>query len=109
MEIMKVLVLSTAHLTEKDHTLLAEQSDPDCCPSFREHADLHPTRDEYSLWVYAGYASDDDPTVTAELCALAGFSSNVYEILRLAQQNDCGYVRFDRDGEKIDGLTLFVW
>ena len=103
MEIMKVLVLSTAHITEADNYKLEAQQEQQV--SAMEGLNLNPSRDEYGMWVYTGYADDEDKLTFTN----AGFSPAVYDVLQLGLANGCAYVRFDRDGEKLKDLPLFDW
>lgn len=35
--------------------------------------------------------------------------AEVFEVMRFAADHDCVYVRFDQDGERVDGLPIWVW
>lgn len=81
LEISKYLVLSTAHITKRDSELLSNKGWAE---------------DEYGYWVHKDFTSED-------------LSSTFHACLKLAQQHDCTYVRFDRDGPDVDELTTFDW
>jgi len=89
MEIWKVFVLSTAHATKED----------------LEKAQIWITdmgaADQYGVWIYAA--------IDREYFANRGFSDAFWNCLNTALQNECTYVRFDRDGPVLNSLETFDW
>jgi len=84
-EIHKILVLSTAHITEETSEWLIEEGY---------------TNDEYGFWLYC--KSDSmlkSPEVPSEL----------KKVLIFAASKDCAYVKLDRDGDTVSGLNTFDW
>jgi len=107
LDIEKMLVISTGHITEKDMTLLTEEG-------------LYP----YTI-LQTGYGtiislvtnmtlppreqSVDFITEFKEEKWMKIFSKEFMEILRIAKENDCFWVNFDRDGSQYEELPLFEW
>jgi hypothetical protein len=99
-EIMKVAVLSTAHLTHLDHDILESIHD-----GLREPDNpilmLDDTNGGY--WVYcADYDEENTPS-------MFGFSPAFDNILRQAWHDGFTYVRFDSDGPIAAALPTFEW
>lgn len=92
LEVMAVLVLSTAHLTAADAASL--------------DAGLWPTAvadDEYGYFLWAGDAGAQPKP--GDFTPSDGFIAAI----ALAREVGCRYVRFDRDGPAVDGLPAHAW
>lgn len=89
-EITKMLVLSTAHLTEYACNQWLAESCPWAC---YEKAEIG----------YFMYACDDtqpgEPGVPAEIAPIIAF----------ARANGCDWVMFDCDAPEIEGLPVYDW
>ena len=93
LEIEKSLVISTAHITDHDIDRLTEKQNA---------VVTHPY--EYGWYVWTGGLE------TEEVCWEAkqhGFSEAFTGLLRLASENECSFVKIDRDGPVIDELENF--
>ena len=106
LEIEKSLVATTGHVKESDMALLEQENSYPYT--------VHNT--EYGAMIYIV----KDMTIPVEqsvefICdghdleQLVAFSRNFRRLLRLAQQNDCTWLRLDCDGSEIEGLELFEW
>lgn len=93
-EIERVLVVSTAHITRTDSVFL------------REHQDKHPL-------IVHSYEEGDFVILTDleekldELCQC--FSKAFMDILMLAVRSDCSILRLDRDGPIYEDHPTFDW
>lgn len=92
LEIAKMLTISTSNVP-RDDILLLESGD-DSIVSYE--------LDEYGFLIYA------NEQICNEL-DLSKFSQAFRDALRLAQDNDCDYLRLDRDANEVDGLQVFDW
>jgi len=106
LEIEKSLVASTAHVLQSDMELLEQENSYPYT--------VHNT--EYGAMIYIV----KDMTIPVEqsvefitdghdLELLVAFSRDFRRLLRLAQQNDCTWLRLDCDGSEIEGLTRHEW
>ena len=86
-EILKVLVLSTGHISEKTSNWLTK---------------MGYAEDEYGFWL---------PCVCFGLseAEVAYMPEDLRGIMRLAESKECQYVRLDCDAGYIDDLEKFVW
>jgi len=82
-EIMRVLVISTTHVTLEDSTVMTREF-----PS-----------DEYGFWV---------PTSLRREGGI-NFSDDFWAALEMGVKNECNYVNFDRDGSVRDELNTHDW
>ena len=84
-EIAKILVLSTAHITESTSKWLA--------------AERYPS-DEYGFWlaVSSGHIRDRQSS-----------PNELKKILVFAESKECSYVRLDRDGDIVSVFEVFDW
>ena len=94
LEIEKTLVASTAHL-----------SGPAEIESITSNSEFITDEFEYGIRIYIG--SDDFPD-SYELIDL-GHSHGFCEIIDLATQNECYWIKFDSDGTKYPGLVSYDW
>ena len=89
LEIVKTLVVSTLHITKEDSEVLSEShSNEIVAHSYEE-----------GWWVWTGEANE-------HFALLSVFANNV---IAVARENDCQWVRFDADGPEIEGLEKFEW
>lgn len=101
LEISRALICSTAHITASDDDLFDKASQfiipssPILCDSF-----------PYGYWIYV------NPSPTAfyfhQLVAF-GYSLALVALLKLAHDNNCLWIKLDRDGDIIPGLETFEW
>jgi len=98
-EIHKVIVLSTAHITESDMALLEYAGEGGGSPVLC-------ALDPYGGW---GFAPDDEEQL--EEVREHGFSNSMVKVLRFARRKDCRYVKFDEDGdiETDTELSIHDW
>lgn len=96
-EIRKLLVLSTAHLTQLQRGGLDQV--PADTGDFGG-ATVYPTTYGCFMWV------PDDPVDSAE-STVDGVPDNLLEAQKRARVLDCDYVMFDRDAEELIGLEVF--
>lgn len=90
--IFKVLDCSTGHMTKEDAQKLGD--DNNMVPSYE--------LEEYGWLVYSeGWT--DDPS------QYEGMSPAFIKVLEWANELECNYVRFDRDGYTYDTLPMFEW
>lgn len=97
LEIHKTLVLSTAHMTEADSQLL---------PYADEYGLVVYEMDEYGWMVYV---NDEYLQAASPPEALSDFSDGFMKAIKLAQDNECEWLRFDRDANTVDGLPEYEW
>lgn len=89
MEIERCLVLSTAHLSEKDvNRLDTLWNDGFPVMKFREGFNV------VASWDNQYYK---------------GFSPSFKKLLDLARSNNCKWLLFDRDGDAIEGYKVYEW
>ncbi len=112
-ETLKVLIISTAHITKEDGQLLTERSYNPAESELPSAFHFVPATDEYGHWVWAGSTEDDADGSLECQCATAedeGYSTYFTDILRLANKQGCTHVRFDRDGPEYDpDLPVMIW
>jgi hypothetical protein len=108
LEIMKVLVLSTAHITEQDNELLLlHAGEP-----FSKVKTIRVAADEYGFFIYAGnYEVPDNNEAHYSRLREFNVSESLIKVLKLAVKNKCQYVRLDRDVAvvKDEGLDTHDW
>ncbi len=93
LEIMKVLVASTAHLTAQEAECISSgQAIGDTMPS--------PMGWEYGGIVYVGglHAPKDE-----------GMSDGLADVITVARANGVEWVRFDSDGPVLDNCATYEW
>lgn len=91
LEIHKVLVLSTAHMTEEDSVKLQAE----CGPA------------HYELGEYGWLVLVDAKVL--ERSDITEFSYGFKQSVLLAQGAGCDWLRFDRDANKIDSVVTYEW
>ena len=96
MAIIKMLELSTAHVTKQT----AEQLDELC--SNRNYDDVIVYgKGEYG-WIVYGYPSADyDPPENTP--------ADLQDVITLARERGCYWIMFDRDADKIEDLKTYEW
>ena len=92
--IVKVLDVSTGHMTKADNDKLTAWRDAAGGPPFYELA-------EYGWLVYPGELHDNWED--------EGLSEAFIKVLKTAQELGCDYVRFDRDGKEYEEFEHFDW
>ena len=93
LEVVKTLVVSTAHTTEKDNLRLERESDL-----------VHYELGEYGWLIYVNkQILDEYPD------ALKAYSYGFKQVVLLAQEKGCDYLRLDRDANTVDGLVTYNW
>lgn len=109
LEIEKMLVISTWHVSEKDMTFLCEPT-PNGYPYTKistGYGTLIRIPDDMVLPEKAQSIDFIKSRSIPDWCKL--FSKEFIEILRLAQDKKCAWVNFDRDGPEVEGLPKFPW
>lgn len=93
LEIHKTLVLSTAHMTLEDSEIIP----------FAHNVGLVVYElEEYGWLIYV------NPEML-DIARLNDFSDAFKQAIKLAQDNECAYLRFDRDANVVDELPSFDW
>lgn len=88
-EIERSLVLSTAHISEATAALLGDHSEAE----------------DFNVVVYA---VEYGWLVWADSADFAG-APELSALLKLAREQGCKWIRFDQDGEVVEGLPTFEW
>ena len=96
LEIHKVLVLSTAHMTEGDSNLL---------PYAEEYGLVVYEMDEFGWMIYV----NDEYLQKVLPPELSDFSDGFKQAIKLAQKNGCEWLRFDRDANTVEQLPEYEW
>lgn len=118
LEIMKVLVLSTSHITQQDAKILSKRAgaEPQLLfikgRSVTVRKGVRAAEDEYGYFIYAGnYEVTDNNEAYYERVRDAKISESLIKVLKLAVKNKCQYVRLDRDVAvvKDEGLDTHDW
>ena len=95
LEIQKTLVLSTAPITETESQLLAGLVD----------ATWDPERIPLTVYDHLSYGWNIFTRQTPNLDILP----NIRNLISLAVDNGCDWLRFDQDGEIVPDLPTFDW
>lgn len=90
LEIQRTLVISTAHLTDEDRERFETDDVIGVVRAFEYGWTVHVPDED---------AEQDDESMSAEFAAC----------LKLARDNKCVWLTFDRDGEAVAGLPTFEW
>lgn len=88
MEIAKMLIASTAHVTDRERATLDENGY---------------SRGEYGWLIYTGEPGD---SVLPEFDEL---SPGLTGVLEAARRTDCRYVLLDRDADELAGVPTYNW
>lgn len=91
-EVQRVLVASTAHITEKDSTVLRNQ----------EHCLITHSYEEGDFVILNDIEEKMSEVITT-------FSDEFVALILLAQKNRCEILRLDRDGPIYKQLPTFDW
>lgn len=89
-EILKALVVSTAHITKEDQQRLEVGDFP-----------VSMAADDYGYWLWAKVSVLDIYNY--------GFSKHLVKLLTFAVDQGCDYLRLDCDGPDYDHLETFEW
>lgn len=93
MQIDKMLILSTAHISEIEMQRISD----DEAPGFV----VYPN--DYGAFVlvdrYPGYSEATEPDTMPRLSAVAGY----------ARGNGCNWIKLDADADTVDALPTFDW
>ncbi len=125
LEFLKVLVLSTSHITQEDTTAIEQITYDNYAPAWTIIPHL-----EYGWWIRIPYSpAERDPTTwardrwgvppSAQVPANHNFaeweeasrvfSSTVFNLLMFAHGHGCQWLRLDSDGSTIEELPTFDW
>ena len=106
LEIEKALVVSTSHVKQEDMELL-------------EIGNSYPytvLNNDYGAMIYIVKSMVIPVEQSVEFICdshesekLVAFSRDFRRVLRLAQQNDCTWLRLDCDGSEIEGYPINQW
>ena len=98
LEFEKTIVVSTAHISQKDNELLKIEA---------EHIGdlLVVYHYDYGFRIFTGTPIDE--LVTQEV--INKYSSTFCALLRIAEKNNCDWLKLDCDGSLIEGLKRFYW
>lgn len=94
-EIHKMLVMSTAHVSEETAKLIDEAYD-------RKHA-WAPAFARAEGWLF--YVGDENPVVKHGLDYPEEFAA----LFSFAMEQGCTWLMLDRDGDTVDNLPTFEW
>lgn len=114
-EIQKTLCLSTAHVSPEDIRLIEEsvaesESRGTPCPGV-----LVVQNDDYCCTIYINfdlYVGETESETEDEYrqnVLDGGFSSEFFDLMRLASRLECDYLKLDADGDMVDDLRTFDW
>ena len=92
MEIVKTLVLTTAHVTEETAQWL--DSDPDQLVVYNKESG----EDQYGWFI---------PVYMAQEVLEEAIPEELKEIIQFADAHKCTWIMFDRDADEIDELPVF--
>lgn len=99
MEIQKIMVMSTAHITERDNETLSIRSFP---------FEVEVLASECGYMIYVG----SDPALLENHIVdfiNADLSDSFIKLALFAQANLCAWLHLDRDGPVILGFQEFDW
>ena len=101
-EIYKTLVASTAHITELDNAELEVDTDTNTLPDlivyrYGEYG--------YTIWI----PTEGSFTAQSWHNILTRYSVQLRQLLDIAKQKGCKYLRVDCDGPIYDNLPTFQW
>jgi hypothetical protein len=91
------LIVSSAHIQQKDNNLL-----------YTSVHDVNLGAIVYELGEY-GYMIYVREFASNSTLKAIGFSKDFINLVKLAQDNNCEYLRIDRDGPLFDELPTFEW
>lgn len=95
LEISKVLIVSTSHITLDDGRRLNDPDSVSSVPFIVYRAEFF-----HLVAVFAPLVEDEDhPAMSPQFQAL----------VKLAQDNDCEWLKLDGDGPQLDGYEVFSW
>ena len=94
LQIERVLVASTAHL-----------SGPDEITNIIYNPEFITDDFDYGFTMYVGSVDFPDSYDLIDM----GYSHGLCEIIDLATQNECYWIKFDSDGIKYPGLVTYDW
>jgi hypothetical protein len=97
LEITKMLVLSTSHITAETAQLL-EDRERAAIDTTSDRLPVFYSKSEYGWFVYVSEDAEDQ-----------GYPSDMVEVLRYARSNDCGWLMFDCDADVIEDLPAYEW
>lgn len=92
LEVEKVLVLSSSHITKEEMTELEE--------SIYVDSDA---KGEYFV-VFSVTAGENDDATLKSFCG-----ENAYKLVLFARENGCTHLKLDRDGDVVEGFPTFDW
>ena len=110
-EIEKNLVVSTGHITKEDDKLLTKEND------LLERAEklsmktvvelvVHPQPYDYGYYICTvEKLSERDVTAMKKF----GYSDALINLLKISHDNNCSFLKLDRDGKVYDELPTFKW
>jgi hypothetical protein len=90
--VRRYLDVSTAHVTPGDMKLLNERNPIIICYPYA-----------YGAWVHV-YDVDIEQDLKD-----SGHSPAVWQLLQLARQHDCDWIKLDADADHVDGLPNYEW
>lgn len=91
----KMLDISTGHIEENDVTLLESDKENHCF-----------SVTEYEEGFFLNLHNVDVSRLSQDCAA---FSHHFQTVLRIAKENSCEFINFDRDGQLYEGLPVFDW
>ena len=95
------LDISTCHMTKKDCEELNDEADVTLVPLLVVY--------RYDEGLFVHTIASDMPEEIEKFEKSKRFSDEFKDILRLAREGGCWFVRFDRDGKVYDHLPKFEW
>jgi hypothetical protein len=96
LEIHKMLVLSTSHVSQTTADLLP-RNHIDMISG--DHQDWWPTFSREEGWVF----------YVGELKSYKDAPSDLFFVVKYAMSHGCVWLMFDRDGETVDNLKTYEW
>jgi hypothetical protein len=98
-EIERNLVVSTGHISQEDDVLLTDEAETNLTP------DLVVYKYEYGYLIYISDPLDE----LIEGRIKKNYTEAFVNLLKLAKEQKCSYLKLDCDGQIYDNLPTFDW
>ena len=99
-EIQTVMVISTGHISEKDNNLLTRDAE-------RRDGSHTCIVDSFQYGFYVNVPEKDDSYNSIQKSEL--YSDAFKNLIRIAREHGCQYLKLDQDGQYYAGLEQFDW
>ena len=99
-EIYKILIISTAHITDTDGAQLQFDANSNLCTEL-----IVSKYDEFGHMIYVPKTKDPN----REKYIAEKYSPSFMKLLEITRKQKCQYLRADRDGPVYDHLPTYEW